>query len=58
MCQKGEAKFWLSPKIELASNYCLSKTQIKEIESIIKENYDEFKDAWKNLSLMLSPVEG
>ena len=26
MCQNGEAKFWLSPKIELANNYELSKT--------------------------------
>ena len=48
MCQNGEAKFWLSPKIELASNYDLSKTQIKEIKNIIEENYDKFKNAWKN----------
>ncbi len=48
MCQNGEAKFWLSPKIELANNYELSKTQIKEIKNIIEENYDKFKDAWKN----------
>ena len=48
MCQNGEAKFWLSPKIELANNYELSKSQINEIKNIIEENYDRFKNAWKN----------
>jgi hypothetical protein len=46
-CSEGEAKYWLEPDIELAKNYGLSHAQLKEIENIIKEHYDEFKDAWK-----------
>jgi len=45
-CPNGEAKFWLLPEIELARNYKLSKIQLKEIEKLIEENYDDFKDAW------------
>ncbi len=42
----GEAKFWLEPHIELAANYRLSRSQLKEIEQIIEEHYDELKRAW------------
>ncbi len=44
--QDGEAKFWLEPEIELAKNYRLSRIQLKYIESIIEEHYDEFTSAW------------
>ncbi|MBU2446733.1 MAG: DUF4160 domain-containing protein [Bacteroidetes bacterium] len=47
MCQDGEAKFWLAPETELAKNYNLSRAQLKEIEIIIEEHYDEFKSAWE-----------
>jgi len=43
----GEAKFWLMPEIKIAKNYKFSNKQLKEIESIIKEHYDEFTGAWK-----------
>jgi hypothetical protein len=46
-CPDGEAKYWLEPQIELAKNYGLSKSQLKEIENIIKEHYGEFKSAWE-----------
>jgi hypothetical protein len=46
-CTDGEAKFWLEPEIELAKNYNLSRTQLKEIEKIIEVHYGEFKDAWE-----------
>ncbi|MBU0463719.1 MAG: DUF4160 domain-containing protein [Proteobacteria bacterium] len=46
-CENGEAKFWLKPEIELARNYRLSRLQIKQLEEIIKEHYDEFKAAWQ-----------
>ena len=46
-CQKGEAKFWLEPQIELAKNYRLSKNQLKEIEKIIEEHYEDFVEAWE-----------
>jgi len=43
----GEAKFWLEPRMELAKNYRLSRTQLREIEGIIEAHYDEFTSAWK-----------
>jgi len=46
-CADGEAKFWLEPEIELAKNYKLSRKQLKEIENIIEEHYDEIKTAWQ-----------
>ena len=46
-CSDGEAKYWLSPDIELARNMGLSRVQLKEIENIIEVNYVEFKDAWE-----------
>ena len=46
-CPDGEAKFWLEPEIELAKNHKLSRVQLKKIEHIIEEHYDEFCSAWK-----------
>ena len=42
----GEAKFWLKPEIELARNYRFSRKQLKEIESLIEDHYDEIISAW------------
>jgi hypothetical protein len=33
----GEAKFWLTPEIELAKNYRFSRIQLKQIESAIDD---------------------
>ena len=46
-CDNGEAKFWLEPEIELARNYRLSRLQLKQIEEIIEERYDQFTAAWQ-----------
>lgn len=46
-CETGEAKFWLEPEIELAKNHYLSRLQLREIEQIIEEHYDELKTAWE-----------
>ena len=43
----GEAKFWLLPEVEIVKNYRFSNKQIKEIEEIIKENHNEFVNAWR-----------
>ncbi len=45
-CGDGEAKYWLAPDIELANNFRLSRSQLKEIEHIIEVHYDELKSAW------------
>jgi len=47
VCADGEAKYWLVPDIELAKNYRLSRSQLKEIEQLIEEHYDELKSAWE-----------
>ena len=46
-CSDGELKYWLDPDIELAKNYGLSRSQVKEIEGLIEVHYEEFKSAWK-----------
>ena len=46
-CEDGEAKFWLEPEIELARNYRLSRLQLKQIEEIIEEHYDQFTASWQ-----------
>lgn len=47
-CPDGEAKFWLDPEIELATNYKLSRVQLKQIEKLIEEHYAEFRKAWNH----------
>jgi len=46
-CGDGEAKFWLEPEIELARNYRLSRLQLKQIEEIIEDHYNELTSAWQ-----------
>jgi diadenosine tetraphosphate (Ap4A) HIT family hydrolase len=43
----GEAKFWLEPQIELAKNYQYTRKQLKEIESLLEEHYNELISAWQ-----------
>lgn len=43
----GEAKFWLEPVVALVEHYGLLSKEIKEIQKIIEEHYDEIKKAWK-----------
>lgn len=47
-CPDGEAKFWLEPEIELANNYKLSRVQLKQIETLIEEHSDDFRNAWSH----------
>ena len=43
----GEVKYWLEPEIELARNHRLSRVQLKQIEQLIEEHYDELTNAWR-----------
>ncbi len=45
-CSDGEVKFWLTPEIELAKNYKLSRSQIHAIEKIIEEHYEQITNSW------------
>lgn len=47
ICSDGEAKFWLEPKIKLAHNIHLSRVQLRVIEEMIYENYNEIAATWK-----------
>ncbi len=44
----GEAKFWLSPSIELARNIGLSPSKIKDAERLPVSRQQEIIDAWNN----------
>ena len=44
---EGEAKFWLEPKIELASNKGLGVRHIANALKFVKEHEDEIRAAWK-----------
>lgn len=43
----GEAKFWLSPVVELAISYRYSAKQLKVIETLIEEHLDELIGSWE-----------
>ena len=42
----GEAKFWLSPTVELARKIGLSSQRIKEVERLVETRHQEIIDAW------------
>jgi hypothetical protein len=48
MSAKGEAKYWLEPELELAKNYRLSRTELRDIETIIEAHLNELKAAWNS----------
>jgi protein-arginine kinase len=45
--ERGEAKFWLSPRIELARNFGMSASQIRAAKALIEEHKNEICDAWQ-----------
>ena len=44
---RGEAKFWLEPRVELAQNYGLTGRQVKAALRLIQEHENEIRAAWK-----------
>ena len=44
----GEAKFWLSPTVELARNIGLSSPKINEAERLVETRQQEIINAWNN----------
>jgi hypothetical protein len=43
---RGEAKFWLEPRVELATDYGLGPTQINAVRKIIEEHVNDIRAAW------------
>ncbi len=46
-CERGEAKFWLEPIVELAQNSGMSARQIRAAKILIEEHDDEIRNAWQ-----------
>jgi hypothetical protein len=44
--ERGEAKYWLEPSVELAMNHGLSAHDLRTAERIIGDRYDDFIRAW------------
>jgi Domain of unknown function (DUF4160) len=42
----GEAKFWLTPSVALATSTGLSKRQQREAEAVVIAHIKEIQDAW------------
>lgn len=43
----GEAKFWLTPAVELATATGLNKRELHEAQSIVDKHYEEIIHAWQ-----------
>lgn len=46
-CERGEAKFWLEPKVDLAKNIGLTARQIQVAKLLVEEHCDEIRNAWE-----------
>jgi hypothetical protein len=42
----GEAKFWLTPEVHLATSTGLNQRQLREAQSIIATHLGEIQNAW------------
>lgn len=42
----GEAKFWLTPAVHLATSVGLNQRQLREAQSVIETHLGEITDAW------------
>jgi len=40
------AKFWLEPEVMLVHSYEMSPSELKEVERVIREKRETFKEAW------------
>ncbi|AYH45359.1 DUF4160 domain-containing protein [Azoarcus sp. DN11] len=43
----GEAKYWLTPEVHLATSVGLNQRQLREAQSIIEAHLGEIADAWQ-----------
>ena len=42
----GEAKFWLTPEVSVATVTGLSPRQLREAQAIVEAHIQEVQDAW------------
>jgi hypothetical protein len=43
----GEAKFWLSPTVELATRAGLAPHTVSEARALVEDHWQEIVDAWR-----------
>jgi Domain of unknown function (DUF4160) len=44
----GEAKFWLTPTITLATHTGLTQKQLREAQNVVEAHFEEIKNAWNH----------
>jgi hypothetical protein len=44
----GEAKFWLTPAVAMATSTGLSQRQLREAQAIVEAHVKEIQDAWNH----------
>jgi hypothetical protein len=42
----GEAKFWLTPTVALATSVGMSERQLREAHALVEKHLEEIQDAW------------
>jgi hypothetical protein len=42
----GDAKFWLTPEVQLAAHVGLSAAQIRQAQTVVEAHLKEVEDAW------------
>jgi len=42
----GEAKFWLTPNVALATSTGLSAHQLRDAQAVVENHIEEISDAW------------
>ncbi|NBV33512.1 MAG: DUF4160 domain-containing protein [Proteobacteria bacterium] len=42
----GEAKFWIEPTVEIASNHGLKDVELIELKQLIEERQNEIREHW------------
>lgn len=42
----GEAKFWIEPEVELATQIGLTAIQVRDARSAVERHLEEITDAW------------
>ncbi len=45
--ENGEAKFWIEPRIELATNYGLTENDLGRVRKLIEVHKDDILKAWR-----------
>jgi hypothetical protein len=43
---EAEAKFWIEPEIELATNHGIPEHQLSTLVKILNRRHDEIRSAW------------